>query len=269
MAKKRQPVATVHDIDAVLQGEKKLKFHEFGKFNLGSVGVFVASKGTSPWEFHEDSDEFLQVLEGEVDVELLTETGSVVTRVKSGQGFVVPQAHWHRHIIPKFVKELYVTPGSTDHSSAEDPRATNGKRTKPAAAKLGKSLPEQIREYSLSFPETREDLPWGHPAFKVKNKMFVAMSFKEDGIRLTVKLLQSRLAASALPFVESTGYGLGEHGWITADLKPDETRISFDTIKVWIAESFRAVAPKTVLKEMDAAGSSAAKSISPQKIGSR
>src|SRR5262249_41530050 len=150
---------------------------------------------------------------------------------------------------PKFLKELYVTPGTTEHSTAKVPPSANGgsngarksaeKLTPSSSAKSsaksapsssaksgGKTLAEEIRAFALSFPETREDMPWGHPAFKVKNKMFATMSFKEHGMYITVKLTESRLAASALPFVKPTGYGLSDHGWVTCDLKLDEKRIS-------------------------------------------
>ena len=48
---------------------------------------------------------------------------------------------------------------------------------------------DRVRELALSFPETYEDSPWGHPVFKVgNNKMFAGMSNDEDPLTLTVKL---------------------------------------------------------------------------------
>jgi hypothetical protein len=35
---------------------------------------------------------------------------------------VVPRNQWHRHKHDGVVKEMYVTPGSSDMSFAEDPR---------------------------------------------------------------------------------------------------------------------------------------------------
>src|SRR5271155_5553011 len=102
----------VQNFESTLKGGEKLQFHEFSKFNLGSAGVFVAVKGTSPWEYHSDSDEFLQILEGVADIEVLTDAGSVVTCVTAGHCFVVPRAHWHRHIVTTYLRELFVTPGS-------------------------------------------------------------------------------------------------------------------------------------------------------------
>jgi hypothetical protein len=40
----------------------------------------------------------------------------------------------------------------------------------------------------LSFPETYEDAPWGHPVFKVgDNKMFINVG-RDVSVTLTVKL---------------------------------------------------------------------------------
>ena len=50
------------------------------------------------------------------------------------------------------------------------------------------SYGDRVRALALSFPETYEDSPWGHPVFKVgSNKMFAAMSLRGT-VELTVKL---------------------------------------------------------------------------------
>jgi quercetin dioxygenase-like cupin family protein/predicted DNA-binding protein (MmcQ/YjbR family) len=245
-------VPVVHRPESILKDVKSLKFQELSRFNQGSVGVFVASKGVSPWEYHADSDEFLYVLEGEVEVTVLAEDETHAARLTAGSCLVIPRGHWHRHCVSKHLKELFVRPGSTEYSEVDDPRRSKSPGSKGTRQSTEKTLPEQIRQYALSFPETHEDQPWGYPAFKVKNKMFVCMSFRENGINLTVKLTKTQLEALALPFVQMSGYGLGEHGWITAELKSGENRLPVQVIQRWIEESFRAVAPKTVLKQFDA-----------------
>ena len=112
------------------------------------------------------------------------------------------------------------------------------KKSKVAAAQssAGKKLPDVIRKCALSFPETHEDQPWGHPAFKVKNKSFVFMGFTESGVTVSVKLTHSLFEALALPFVEPTGYGLGKSGWVTATLDQADS-IPPDMVTKWIAES--------------------------------
>ena len=112
-----------HDIHSALEGLGEVEFRRLAKFNGGEVGVFWASSGTSPWERHPDDEELLHVVEGQVEIEVLTDEGPVVTLIDEGSIFVVPRGHWHRHRHVGMVKEMYVTPGRSDMSFAEDPRA--------------------------------------------------------------------------------------------------------------------------------------------------
>lgn len=114
---------TPHDPRATLAEAGELEFCELGKFNEGSVGVYWADGGTSPWERHPDDDELLQMLEGEADITVLTDQGPVTTRCAAGSVFIVPRGLWHRQTLVGHAKQLYVTPGRTEHSMADDPRA--------------------------------------------------------------------------------------------------------------------------------------------------
>lgn len=110
-----------HPLLATVDALDEMEFHELAPFNDGHVGVFWSSAGTSPWERHPDDDELLHVLEGEVVIRVMTEGGAVDTTVGVGAAFVVPKGLWHRHVVPERVKELYVTPGASEHSFADDP----------------------------------------------------------------------------------------------------------------------------------------------------
>ncbi len=96
-------------------------FLELAAFNQGSVGVFRCGPGTSPWEHHPDDDEMLYVLEGAVEITVLTGGGPLTTLVEPGSAFVVPRGLWHKHHVPERLVELYATPGGTVHSDADDP----------------------------------------------------------------------------------------------------------------------------------------------------
>src|SRR5690349_22430771 len=102
-----------------------------------------------------------------------------------------------------------------------------------------------LRAHALSFPEVKEDFPWGESAFKVKGKVFLFMRASVEGLGLSVKLPVTNERALANSFAEPTGYGLGKSGWVSARFAPGE-RVPTDLIKTWIDESFRAVAPKKV-----------------------
>ena len=112
------------------------------------------------------------------------------------------------------------------------------------ATKIG----DAIRKRALSYPETVEDHPWGESAFKVKGKVFVFMGSHDGELSFSVKLPKSADFALDLPGSEPTHYGHGAKGWVT--LRPTaKTRL--DVLYSLIDESFRAVAPKRVLKELD------------------
>jgi len=100
---------------------------------------------------------------------------------------------------------------------------------------------KRVRALALSFPETYEDAPWGHPVFKVaNNRMFAAMSNGEDPLSLTVKLTpEERELALALPYVRVASY-VGRYGWVTADVSDEE---SLDNALEWLRESYWLKAP--------------------------
>ncbi|MFT5290264.1 MAG: putative DNA-binding protein (MmcQ/YjbR family) [Planctomycetota bacterium] len=103
--------------------------------------------------------------------------------------------------------------------------------------------------FALGFPEAHEDHPWGEVVAKVRKKVFVFFG-GDKGFGLSVKLPESKFEALLLPFTEPTGYGLGKSGWVTARFEE-----GFDPpvalLSIWIEESYRAVAPKTLLKQLD------------------
>jgi predicted DNA-binding protein (MmcQ/YjbR family) len=102
---------------------------------------------------------------------------------------------------------------------------------------------EELRAHGLGFPEATEDHPWGHSALKVRGKTFAWLNGDETAFSMTVKLPVSRDFAETFDWAEPAGYGLGRSGWITARLDAED-EIDVDLLKRWIAESFRAVAPK-------------------------
>ena len=107
----------------------------------------------------------------------------------------------------------------------------------------------KLRKLALDYPESHEDFPWGERCIKVKGKGFLFMRAEKEEVSLSVKLPKSRDMAIDLPFTEPTHYGMGKHGWVTAHVTPKN--FSFELLKAWIDESFRAVAPKKLVKELD------------------
>jgi predicted DNA-binding protein (MmcQ/YjbR family) len=127
--------------------------------------------------------------------------------------------------------------------------------TKAGSAKKGSPLRRAEKDliaYALTFPEAVLEHPWGHDAVKVKGKMFATFGGKigdPKEMSMTVKLPVSGEMALTLPWVESTGYGLGKSGWVTARVRAAKD-IDLETMKGWIGQSYRAVAPKALVKAL-------------------
>ncbi|MBY0525136.1 MAG: MmcQ/YjbR family DNA-binding protein [Gemmataceae bacterium] len=115
-----------------------------------------------------------------------------------------------------------------------------------------------LREHALAFPETTEDFPWGHMAIKVKGKGFVFTYLHEGTLSVSVKLPVSGAMALQLAFASRTGYGLGKSGWVTARFAEGDA-VPVDMLCDWLDESYRAIAPKRVLAQLEADESVVAK----------
>jgi len=113
---------------------------------------------------------------------------------------------------------------------------------------------KRLAKLAAAFPETVEENPWDHRAFKVRGKTFVFLSgMPPDRLNVTVKLPHSGVMALELPFVEPTGYGLGKSGWVTAGFGPED-EVPVGLIAEWLEESFAAVAPKRVVAARSGSG---------------
>lgn len=109
-----------------------------------------------------------------------------------------------------------------------------------------------LLEYALSLPEAWEDHPWGETVAKVKKKVFVFCGVPgSETLGFSVKLPDSGEDALSLPFASPTGYGLGKAGWVSFRFGPRELPPK-DVLRAWIDESYRAVAPKTLARRLDA-----------------
>jgi predicted DNA-binding protein (MmcQ/YjbR family) len=108
----------------------------------------------------------------------------------------------------------------------------------------------ELRKYALAFPEAWEDFPWEHQVCKVKKKIFLFCDNKGNKeLRLTVKLPESGMEVLELPNAEMTGYGLGKAGWVSIWFTPKD-KLDVPTLKAWVLESYKAIAPKTLAKKI-------------------
>jgi predicted DNA-binding protein (MmcQ/YjbR family) len=119
---------------------------------------------------------------------------------------------------------------------------------------LEKSFNE-LQKLALSYPETREDHPWGESAIKVKGKTFLFMGLSDGKLGLSLKLTDRHEFALQYPFVTPTRYGLGKSGWVTAAFAGKD-KPPMDVLAAWLDESYRAIAPKRLAEQTAAPKSS-------------
>jgi predicted DNA-binding protein (MmcQ/YjbR family) len=109
---------------------------------------------------------------------------------------------------------------------------------------------DRIVAFALELPGAFEDHPWGETVAKVgRGKVFVFFG-DEGSRRLTVKLDESHGHALALEEAQPTGYGLGRSGWVTLPL----AAAPFDVLCDFVEESYRLVAPRRLVAELDGRG---------------
>jgi predicted DNA-binding protein (MmcQ/YjbR family) len=122
-----------------------------------------------------------------------------------------------------------------------------------------------LRDIALSYPEAYEDFPWGDRVVKVKGKIFIFLGNSATELQLGVKLPNTGGFALTLPYITPAGYGLAKSGWINASFPPGKEP-PVEMLREWIDESYRAVAPKKLVKSLsDAASGSLPEKAAPAK----
>jgi predicted DNA-binding protein (MmcQ/YjbR family) len=110
------------------------------------------------------------------------------------------------------------------------------------------SVRDKLLAFALSLPGAYEDHPWGEEVAKVNGKIFVFFG-PPTSRRMTVKLDESHGHALSIEGAEPTAYGLGKSGWVTAPVRAPG--VSLDLLRDWVEESYRIVAPKRFVAELD------------------
>ncbi len=112
-----------------------------------------------------------------------------------------------------------------------------------------------IRGFALGLPGAWEDWPWEEDSTaKVGKKVFAFLGPEGEPTAdhtVTVKLPESAEQALLLDCCQPTGYGLGRANWVTirvgaASCPPLEVLLD------WVEESYRTIASKALVKELDA-----------------
>lgn len=118
----------------------------------------------------------------------------------------------------------------------------------------GEQLLQELRAWGLTLPGSHGKAPWpNHDDLAVNDKTFAYLPAKGQPFSLSVKLPYTGDDALQLPFAQPTGYGLGKSGWVS--FTPAEDQIpNIEQLREWVEESYRAQAPRRLVRELDARG---------------
>ena len=113
---------------------------------------------------------------------------------------------------------------------------------------------DSLLQFALTLPEAWADLPWEEDLVaKVGKKVFVFFGSATRPKAMGVKLPRSAPYALSLACCEPAGYGLGRSGWVTVRCDEPDTP-SVDVLHDWILESYCAVGPKRLTRQLEESG---------------
>ena len=109
---------------------------------------------------------------------------------------------------------------------------------------------KRLREICLALPEATEQETWGHPTFRVRDKIFAACGSEEERLSMTCKApagAQEVLVATDPERFFRPEY-VGHRGWIGVRL---DLPIDWGQIADLVEESYRMTAPKRLSARLD------------------
>ena len=106
----------------------------------------------------------------------------------------------------------------------------------------------QLRDFGLTYPGAHLKSPWPeHLDLAVKDKTFAFLPVPGQPFKISLKLPFTGPEVIERPGAQPTAYGLGRSGWVSMS-EP----AGLEELKLWIDESYRAVAPKSLIKQLGA-----------------
>jgi predicted DNA-binding protein (MmcQ/YjbR family) len=106
---------------------------------------------------------------------------------------------------------------------------------------------KRLRAIALALPESTEKETWGHPTFRIRDKMFATCG--NDAASCTFKADPSEreglVADEERFFVPAY---VGTKGWV--GMRLDVAALDWDEVAELVTTSFCLIAPKTVAKQV-------------------
>jgi len=108
---------------------------------------------------------------------------------------------------------------------------------------------EKLRKICLALPETSEVVAWGHPTFRVKDKIFVGFGIEDGRIILGFKAdgLEQQELVETEPDTYYVAKYVGRHGWVSMRL---DRSVDWKRVKEHVTSSWRRIAPAKLVKSI-------------------
>jgi predicted DNA-binding protein (MmcQ/YjbR family) len=138
-------------------------------------------------------------------------------------------------------------PGAAPGKARSSNASTAG--LSPADAELIADFLPHLRAICLALPEATEVEAWGHPTFRVNDKMFASYGVEGAKASMGVKTtpdMQSALVSSDPRF--SVAAYVGQHGWVSLNLAG---AVDLGEVEMLVHGSYRLVAPKRLVRLLD------------------
>ena len=105
----------------------------------------------------------------------------------------------------------------------------------------------QLRELALGLPGAQERETWGHPTFRVRDKIFVILGDDGSTARLKATPADQAELVAADPETFGVASHVGRYGWVTVRLD----RVDPDEMRELVVEAWRRTAPARAVAAFD------------------
>ena len=123
---------------------------------------------------------------------------------------------------------------------------------KKPAAKKGVTA-AQLKKIALGFPEAHEKPSYGKPAFFVAKKFFTRFRSEDNSLVMVVDGMDSR---DMMLELDPKTYHITDHYKDYPSVLVRMERISVDELRIMLERRWRQIAPKKLVKELEAKVSS-------------
>ncbi|MDW3176958.1 MAG: MmcQ/YjbR family DNA-binding protein [Acidimicrobiia bacterium] len=120
-----------------------------------------------------------------------------------------------------------------------------------AAEEFESHVAQQLQRFASQYPEVSESPSCVNRSFKARKKGFLFLGEKPGGvIRLMVKLDEGIASAEKVAREHPDEWNVSGPGWITGNFT-DESAPPIETMTAWVDESYRLLAPKTLVRQLE------------------